>query len=77
MTRVKVVNVSNSINAPVTGTSVLKPQAEVGNQKSKVRVLKMVRRKNNNLDYIKKFNSNRYETHNALDACGCTGNGSC
>ena len=42
MTKRKVMNVSNSINAPVSGTSALKPQAEVNafKPKDKVRVLK-------------------------------------
>jgi len=40
-------------------------------------VLKIVSKKNNALNYIKTFNSNKRETLNALDACGCTGNGNC
>ena len=39
-TRSKVVNVSKSIDAPVSGTSVLKPQTKVNSVKPKVRVLK-------------------------------------
>ena len=40
-------------------------------------MLKKVNKTNNTLKFIKTFSSNKLETLNALDACGCTGNGSC